>query len=398
MMPINIINILLFLISPFLALPTIIFGIVKRSKLSLILLIVFIGILSYLYIPNYSDDKSRYIEIYENFKNWEYIPFILYNLSRSQDFILQLMFKFGADIGIKVQIVFFIVTTISVGIILKIWYQVVFLLNFNKRDSLLSLLLFVTSISFLDLFSGTRFFLAASMALYAYFQGFFLNKNIKAILLLLISVNIHFGLLVFAFAYFFLKFTLHKDYVIKAAFLLSFIFLVLPKDFLMNVISSTSLDGALASKSEAYLKSDKDFVTEEIKQGGFGGMMIYFIQNIWIYGMYIYLFLKIKSKEYYHLICFFLITILNIFYASPTVYFRYSLFIKMFFVLVLLFDLKKYNTKKESVFFIICFICVLTTHIIVTRYNIHKSYVDQNSFYFLDILFKKPMSSGDLIY
>lgn len=398
MMPINIINILIFLISPFLALPTILLGIIRKSKFALTLFIIFIGFLSYLYIPNYSDDKSRYIEIYEDFKNWDYIPFILYNLSNSQDFILQLLFKIAADIGIKVQIIFFIITVISVGILLKIWSHIVIFLNLNKKEALLSLLLFITSISFLDLFSGTRFMLAASIALYAYFQGFFLNKNKKALLLLLLSVNIHFGLLVFAFAYIFLKFIIHKNYIIKAAFLLSFVFLLLPKDFLIGIFSSIGLGGALASKTEGYINADTEFVTQGIKDGGTGSIIIYFFQNVWIYGMYIYLFIRIKSKQQYHLLAFFLVTLLNIFYSVPTVYLRYSLFVKMFFVIILLIDMKTYKSKKATFFFIVCFVCILITQIVVMRYNIEESYMSENCFLFLDILFKKPMSSNDLIY
>lgn len=396
-MPINIINILIFLISPFLALPTILLGIIRKSKFALTLFVVFIGLLSYLYIPNLSDDKSRYVEIYEDFKSWDYIPFILYNLSNSQDFILQLLFKAAADIGIKVQIVFFIITIISVGILLKIWSHIVIFLNLNKRESLLSLFLFITSISFLDLFSGTRFMLAASIALYAYFQGFFLNKNKTAILLLLLSINIHFGLLVFAFSYLLLRLIINKHYLIKSIFLISFFFLLLPKDFLVTIFSSIGMGGALASKSEAYINADND-LTQGGQHSGFGGMVIYLVQNIWIYAMYFYLLLKIKTKERYHLICFFLIALLNIFSSIPTVYFRYSLFIKMFFVIVLMFDIQKYKTKKEPVFFIVSFVCVLITQIIITRYNIEESYMNGDSFLFFDILFKKPMSSGDLIY
>lgn len=397
-MPINIINILLFLISPFLALPTILVGIIKKSKFALTLFIVFIGILSYLYIPNYSDDKSRYIEIYEDFKSWNYIPFILYNLSNSQDFILQLLFKIASDIGIKVQIVFFTVTIIAVGLLFNIWSEIVLFLKLNRKEFLISLILVVTSISFLDLFSGTRFMLAASVTLYAYFQGFFLNKKWIPILLLLLSINIHFGLLVFAFAYFFIKFIIHKHYLIKAAFLFSFLFLLLPKDFLISIFSSIGFGGALASKSDAYIKADKDFVTQGIREGGFGGMMIYLVQNVWIYAMYIYLLFKIKTKQQYHLIAFLLIAVLNVFYSIPTIYLRYSLFIKMFFVIILILDMQASKVKKAPLFFIGFFICVLITQIIVTRYNIEKSYMDGDSFLFFDILFKKPMSSGDLIY
>jgi hypothetical protein len=63
-----------------------------------------------------------------------------------------------------------------------------------------------------------------------------------------------------------------------------------------------------------------------------------------------------------------------------------------------MFDIQKYKTKKEPVFFIVSFVCVLITQIIITRYNIEESYMNGDSFLFFDILFKKPMSSGDLIY
>ncbi|HFK5575309.1 TPA: hypothetical protein ACG0AX_003687, partial [Elizabethkingia anophelis] len=171
-MQINIISILLFIISPFLALPTILYGVVKKNKTSIVLFIILFSFLSYLFIPNYSDDKSRYIEMYEGYRDWGYIKFILYYLSISQDFILQTFIKIAAEIGVKPQIVFFTITSVVFSIIFMIWRKMSLILQFTQTQATVSLLLAVTSVSLLDLFSGTRFMLGAAVMLFAYFQGF----------------------------------------------------------------------------------------------------------------------------------------------------------------------------------------------------------------------------------
>ncbi|MCL8535272.1 EpsG family protein [Chryseobacterium gallinarum] len=398
MRQINIISILLALISPFLALPTLLYGVIKKNGLSITLFVIFLGFLSYLFIPNYTDDKTRYIEIYWNFKNWDLISFIglFYNVV-SRDFILQTFLKIASELDIKPQVVFFIVTVTVIGIVFKIWKEITIKLGFNNTESTISMLLIFTSVSLLDLFSGTRFMFASGVALYGYFQGFIMNKKWQPYIWLLIAINIHFSLIVFVGGYIIVKLLINKTMLIKAIFLTSFIFLFLPKDILVEILNILGLGGALASKGDAYISSNKDFSENYFKESGTAGVIIYFFQVLWIFMMYIYMVVHIKSNKIHHLLLFLLIAILNIFYSTTTVYLRYSLFIKLILGMVLLIDMKNYNSKKVTIYFIASFVFILITQIIIARYNIEASYT-KNSFFLLDILFQKPVTTNDVIY
>ncbi|WGL70753.1 EpsG family protein [Elizabethkingia anophelis] len=395
-MQINIISILLFIISPFLALPTILYGVVKKNKTSIVLFIILFSFLSYLFIPNYSDDKSRYIEMYEGYRDWGYIKFILYYLSISQDFILQTFIKIAAEIGVKPQIVFFTITSVVFSIIFMIWRKMSLILQFTQTQATVSLLLAVTSVSLLDLFSGTRFMLGAAVMLFAYFQGFIINKRWYPYIWLIIAVNIHFSLLVFMIIYLFVKIFNRYPVIVKIFFIISFCFLIIPKEFLSNILKTIGLGGALGAKGGSYTDSD-DFLDNYFKEAGSAGLIIYFCQMLWIFMMYIYLFLHIKTTKYHHLMIFSVVAVMNIFFSTTTIYMRYSLFVKLIFVIVLFVDIKEYKLKKIPILFIIAFIIILITQFIIARYNIDKSYTKE-SFFLWDILNQRPVTSNDLIY
>ncbi|MDO4783441.1 MAG: EpsG family protein [Capnocytophaga felis] len=389
----NIINTSLFLVSPFLAIPSIILGVIKKDKYSIGLFVALVSLLSYLYIPNDSNDKTRYIEIYEDFKNWDYGPFIDFYYSHSQDFILQVIVKYASEIGVKIQVVYFLVTAIIMGTILRIWKN----LSQYLKDDFISILLIITSISYLDTFSGTRFMFAASLTIYAYYLDFFENKKIQPYLWLLIAINIHFSVLVFALAFIVLKFLTNYPRLLKLFFIGSFIFLLLPKSFLFNIFSMLDLGGGLAVKSDSYIASDRDFAENYFKQAGSSGVIIYLAQVMWIFGMYVYMLLRLKSKQKYHLALFFVIGVMNVFYPVTTVFLRYSLLVKILFAIILILDIKNEKIKKAPVLFLGLFSLNIITQLIIMRYNIAASY-HKDTFMFLDILLQEPITTNDVIF
>lgn len=395
MSPVNIISILLFILSPILALPTILIGIVKRNRTSVILFILCLSFLGYLYLPNFSDDKTRYLEIYEEFGNWDYAPFILYNLKNSQDFILQLMFKVAADFGVKPQWVFYIIISVILSVLFRILNLVAHAFSYNNKDILLTLLLLISSLTLLDLFSGTRFMFASVVALYGVFQGIFLKKKYIGLLFFIIAVNIHFSLLAFGLVFLLISFTPLNINYFKAAFVASFLFLVIPKDFIINVFSSIGLGGALASKADAYLKN-KDFSSNYLKEAGSAGIIIGIIQSIWVYLLYIYLLLKIKTRNISYKFIFLATAVLNFFYTIPTIYLRYAIFVKLVLVFLLLINLKEERLHKYCLLFIISFVLLQITNLIIMRYNIESSYTSQ-AFFLIDILNQEPMKSSQTL-
>jgi hypothetical protein len=89
----DIVSVILFVVSPLIAIPAIFFGILNKSKFSLQLLALLFGVVSYIYIPNFSDDRSRYFELYEDFQNGTYLQLFAFLMLTGQDFILQSIYK-----------------------------------------------------------------------------------------------------------------------------------------------------------------------------------------------------------------------------------------------------------------------------------------------------------------
>ena len=95
---IGFLSLLIFILSPFMAIPSIILGVIRRSKFSLFLLVLLFGLVSYMYIPDYTNDRARYFEIYEDFKNSSFKEMFYFFFANSQDFILQSLFYFASKI------------------------------------------------------------------------------------------------------------------------------------------------------------------------------------------------------------------------------------------------------------------------------------------------------------
>ncbi|MCT6764019.1 EpsG family protein [Riemerella anatipestifer] len=391
MIQLNILSVLLFLLSPFLAIPPVLYGVLRKNKFSVFLLIIIVSFLSYLYVPNYSDDKSRYIEIYYYYKSLDIPNFILYQYARTNDFILQTFVKMAEMVGLKIQWVYFLVTLSFFMVLFSVFQKFVKEYRFKSSEILFAFLLLLTSVSIIDLFSGTRFMFASSMMLYAYYQGFLEHKKWQPILWLLISINIHFGLIPFALFYVLLFFLKNKPMLIKVVFLASFLFLFLPKDFLKQLFDFIGLGGALAQKSDSYVKGDEDFSENYFKAAGSAGWIIYLTQMSWIFLMYFYLLLRIKSKEVFYLLILGSVAMMNIFFPTTTVFLRYALFIKLLFTLFLLGDYKKTSMKKITLLFLVCYIAVWITQFIVMRNNIAESY-HADVILLLDILMQAPMN------
>ena len=72
-------TVLTFVVSPFLSLPFM-FMQLKRGndKYIVLLLSILLGFLSYLYIPNVTNDKVEYFSRYELFVNFNYADLLLY--------------------------------------------------------------------------------------------------------------------------------------------------------------------------------------------------------------------------------------------------------------------------------------------------------------------------------
>ena len=391
----DLINILVFIVSPFFAIPSIIYGVINKSKISLTLLILLFGLVSFMYIPNFSDDRSRYFEIYDDFRNNSFNEMFAFFILSSQDFILQSLFYWASQFQIPAQLVFAFVTMFSIGAVFFIYYKILNSYDIvSTKNGLLSLLLLIFSISYIDLLSGTRFMFAASFVLLAFYFGIIEKKN-WVILLLIIASFIHFSTLIFLPLFLVLKVFSDQYRIYKIIFLASLFFIVLPKSVVMSIFELLGLGGALQQKGESYLGGE-DFIESGIS-GSFGAVFIYFISLIWIFLGYLYLLFTLKRDSSMRNIVFLVAALINIFYSTPTIFLRYAIVLKFFFVFMLLSELYQYQRSRAVYFFCGIFSMILCTQIIVARNNIEKSFMNPESLFLITIIGKDKITPNDFI-
>jgi len=395
---IDLLNVMLFLASPFLAIPSIFYGVIQKSKFSLGLLIMTFGLTSYYYIPNFSDDKARYFEIYEDFQGATFLDMFSFFFLSSQDFILQSLFYVASQMQIPAQLIFALVTIITLSLIFKIYYKIYDRFEkIEKKHALISLILLIFSLSYLDLFSGTRFMFATSFLVYSFYAGLIEKKKKLAIILLLVACFIHFSTVTFVAIYLMLLIYPKHSNLYKTIFFISMIFLLLPKDILFNLVSSLGFSGALEAKSKVYL-NENDFIESGLETGTFGSFVIYYVGLLWIFASYIYLIITMKNKSLFRNIVLLLGAAINLFYAVPTVFFRYALIYKLLFTFLLIWELYREKRFKIVYTFIALFFMGNITQIIVTRNNIEKSFINADNFFLLNIFTKPEITPNDFIY
>lgn len=392
---VDLLNLMLFIFSPFLAIPSIIYGVINKSKFSLLLLILMFGLVSYMYVPNFEDDKARYFEIYENYRDGSFMEMFTYFFLSSQDFILQTLFYVASQIDLPAQLVFSTVTIITISFIFFIYYKIINSFENNLKLGLLSFILLICSISYLDLLSGTRFMFATSFVLLSFYLGL-VGKKKWPFLLLFVAIFIHFSTLIFIPVYFALKFLPDKNKIFRLIFIISLIFLILPKSFAISLFEMLGLGGALQEKGKVYLDGN-DFMEEGLGDS-FGTIVIFYVSILWIFIGYLYLFLTFKRENLFRNMVFLVGALINIFYATPTIFLRYAIVLKLLFVFMLIYELYRYKKSKAVNIFCIIFSMILTTQIIVTRNNIEKSFMNRDSLLLITIIDKEKMTPDDFIY
>ena len=392
---ISLLNIVLFVIAPFLAIPTIFVGIINKSKVSLQLLVLLFGIVGYMYIPNLSDDRATYFELYDNFKNSSYIELFAYLMLQGQDFILQSMFYTASQFNIIVQFVFAVVTLISMSLIFSIYYRITQKGDYPKIEyRFYCILLLCLSIPYIDLLSGTRFVFAISFVLMAFYTGLIERKKI-ALILVIIASFIHFSTLIFIPIFVVLYFFPNNDRKYMSLFLVSLIFLLIPATFIGSLFNLFGLSGGLAVKQEAYLEGE-DFVKNALDES-YISRIVFMLEMIWIYLMYVFLIFSSKSSGVFKNMVLFSATIINIFYSVPTIFFRYALFLKLLFVFLLIREIYLFKQKKWILVFSFILLIIFFFQIISGLTNIMKTFFDRDTILLIQIILKNNLTRADFI-
>ncbi|MDR2951257.1 MAG: EpsG family protein [Prevotella sp.] len=377
-------NTIFFLVSPILTLPMTLYGIFKKSQFSLFLFALTIGFLSYLYIPYISNDKASHYFKFIELSNMSWNQIAIY-LTDKPDFLFSIYLALMAKIGFSFQISAALISVMSVSIIFFIFDK---LTRKQNKFYFLSFVLVLLSISLLALFSGIRYYFACTIVFLAFYYLFFEGKKTKGLGLLLLAAFTHFSTLLFIPVAFLAIILKNKPDWAKILFLISFLFLLIPRsDVLIHISNLGLFDNAIDSKLNAYL-GESDFVTRGMENST-SAVIIYWGSNLWLYISYLYLLITWKNNSILRTILYCMIFFVNIFYQAPTVFQRYSLLIQFFFGLLIIIELIKSDKKRIYYIFLALFSIRFIFQLIIIRDIISASYFNSDSLLLITGLFRE---------
>lgn len=317
-------TLLIFLLSPFLSIPFIIVQLKRGSTRFMTLLVsLLIGYLSFLYIPQHTDDKTRYIELYNQFANYDLsqlIEYFVYHLR--PDYFFDLIIYIFAKIDISFHYLLFVLTSITVYSVLRFVEKVnKKLLNESFKYTNLFIILILFSFSLPGLFSGIRFVLSASIFIWAIYYFFIDKVLIRGVLFFATSILTHFSFAFFIPPILLLLFY-PKRFNPKIILVFSLLFLFFSKSLMGDVFSLIGLPESYALKTEAYLSYEKtDTVNAQI---------LTYLSNLWVYFSYVYiLILNNDKKSKLYLIFIVFLSFINITYSIPIVFNRFLIIPKL---------------------------------------------------------------------
>lgn len=385
-----------FLLSPFLSIPLILKDIYKRKGNSLVLLACIFGILSYAYIPAVTNDKAYYYLLFQNFKFYDFIDFTTF-LADKPDFIFYFLIFLFAKIGISIQVLFLLLTSITVGTWLYSFNTISNKYNLLNKEYFLFFMLVLFSFSLPYLLSGTRNYLSFSFVLLAFLKGIIESRKKVGLFFILLSIFIHFSSFLFLPVYLLLVFYPAKQKWYKLFFLISFIFLFIPREFLFDIATNLNLSGVYKTKIEAYL-DEEGFIENSISTGNINNYLRIFFYGLWTYLAYIYIFITFKRKSLLRNIVLVTFGVAHIFYAAPTTYFRFLLIPQIFFILLLIYEYSEHrNLLKYSRILLIILFLNFFGNIYASRGQYLKSYWDISSLTFITIFMEDNITPKDFI-
>lgn len=369
----NIEQLVIFSLSPFLSLPIVLYNLHKNNRFSQVLVSVLMGVVSFLYLPSYTNDKTRYLERFVNFKNLNLNQFFNYLIEiKKPDFIFDLLIFLFSSNGIRIHFLFFF---LSFFIVYSVFFLTKKILpNYLDKLNLTTSIFILLSISLPSLFSGLRFALGGAIMLWGiyfllYKKAFFIGGAI-----LLLSVVTHFSMLFFVPAIFLVKYIKRFNYYRIFLFSLSFLFL---SEIVFNgVLSSFSFIDSYSNKINDYTQ-EGDFITEGLNRS-LANRLMYYIKISWIYIAYVFLLInkRYDKKDLITKILFIFLSFVNLTYSFPTIYSRYLSLVKIIFMIFILkqFFYKPIKNKKMYFLFYFLFLFAFLADLYKMRYNFQATF------------------------
>lgn len=387
----------LFLLSPFFSIPFVLHGIYNRNKSSVVLLVLIISILSFLYIPSITNDKAYYYYFYDTLNYSSFSSFLNYLTNENTDFILYIVIYLFKILNIPLHFLFFILTAVT----LLLWYSVFFKLTkfySFKQANMFFIFVLVILFSFApdSLFSGIRYYLAVSFVFYGFCSAFLFGKSfLKSFIYIILGCLSHYSCLAFIPVFTILFFKPNNNKLYWSIFLISFVFILIPREFFLDKANIFELNDAYQEKASGYL-GESDFVENSLSIGNFSNFLKYIFNTLWVYIAYIYLLLS-KKKSIVKNSLLLVLALCNIFSSAPTVYSRFVILaLGLFIMLLMTENLSGIKNKK----FVYALFLILSLNFFGNIYAMKDrflaSFIDIHSISLVTTLLKDDIKFNDI--
>ncbi|WP_373866212.1 EpsG family protein [Sphingobacterium faecium] len=374
----------MFILSPFLSIPLILIQLKRKDNGVIFLISALFGFLSFQYIPSFSNDKARYFERFDQFLSYDYAQFSEYLISvKRPDFVFDHLIFLFSKLDFNIQWLFFIITTFTIYSFFLFVKRTVDAHHINNfKFSIFTVLIIIFSLSLSGVFSGIRFYFATSLFIWSVYYLFFKSNFKLGILYLVFCILTHFSFSFFIpciLAVFFFP----KNFNPKILLGISLLFLVLPKEYLGNILGFLQMPESYSNKAEIYLQNETNLSENSV--------ILSFIRNLWLYFAYVFLlFLNKENKSNLYLITIIFLSVINITYAIPIVFNRFSLVVKLIFLVYFLVLLKNEQVNsKYAILLLFLFLLNFIVDINVLRYNILASYHISDMYTLFNLFTKK---------
>lgn len=385
-----------FLISPFVSAPLVLKGVYNREKGSWLLFALLIGFLSYNYIPSFTDDKTYYLENYEMFQYLSQTEFLIFLALDRTDFLLHLIFYLFAKTPMPFEFVTMLVSTLTIGIWLYIFFKIIEKTQINKYYSFLWFLVLLFSFSLGDYLSGMRYYLSCSLVLLGFYSGLLDEKKKRGLIFLLLATFTHFSCMAFLPMYLLLKYKPQSHKLYLNLFYVTLIFVFIPKTALLGIFQNLHLPAIIEYKINAYL-APEDYLDRSIAQGNFNNYIVIFFDKLWIYAAIPYIIFTRKKQSAIRNVFLLSMVLVNIVSNAPIVHFRYSILAQATWIFAMAYEFE-YSRRYFLLlrFLIVFYFMNLSLDLLTYRENFVKSYFNFQNVSLITSVTKAPMKSGDL--
>lgn len=381
-----------FLLSPFLSIPILLNDVKNgKSKYISVFISLLFGFLSFRYIPTVTNDKAEYFSLYHKFTILSYVEFERYILSiRKPDFLFNYIIFLFSKVSIDFNLFFFLITTVTVFLILKFLITVSQRIeNLKESNRYLLFFLFLITLSLSALLSQVRFYFAASIFVWAVYYLVFERKIWRGVILIILTLSTHFSFAFFLPAVIIVA-LYHQKINSKLILIFSLIFYFSNRLVFFDLLQGVLLPENYLTKIEVYKVRDVDYSAN--------AALLHNLRFLWLYVATVFLILYKHKKTLLFTLSALILALINITNQDEFIFGRFSIVFSIFFILFLV-ECKVNRRIDPFVFkrFIELFFVALSVHFLTMRYNIMASYSIETLFSVFNI-FSNSITPNDFLH